>query len=272
MLEILSENKKIIIILFIAAILIIIGVIWIPKKDIELSHYTEISRTERDKMVIKQYGDELKFALFSNDVDFLNSNVVDSYLVFNHINKTDYYNWLVNNNIITTNVKFGQTTKYEYDMQNIYSIEATLNGDSQRINIIEEYPERWKYSFGTFINYTNDEIKKQYDEYGVTIDSIYQDINYIKLNISLNVAKKDGKYLDISKSDSIKLVTNNTTSIIMATNDYTSETNIINGREYVTIECIFNISISDQDNIETIKIDAFKINNEEKNIKIDLNL
>lgn len=270
MLEIINENRKIFGFLLVVAIIIIIIIIWIPEKDIKLSKYDKITEEEIDKKAIKQYGDELQFAIYSGDSEFLKNNVVYEYLDYTGLSTIDYYDWLVENNVITSNISLGETTKYEYGNKNIYSIEALLNGIPNRINIIEEYPERWKYTFGTFVNYISSKKERQTNDYGVVINNIYQDINYISFNISLNIVKNYNNYIDLSKSDSIKLIMSSGNSIIMATNDYTSEENIINGRTYITSECIFNLPISDQNNISSIKFDSFVLNGEEKSLEISL--
>ena len=270
--ELLIQNKKIFAILFVIAVIIIIIVIWFPKEDNELSKYREISTLEIDETASKQYGNTLLYQFYSQDIEALTEKISSSYLEYNGISNNEYEAWLYDNNYITTNIKFNNTTKYTYKDVNIYSIDAIFNGSTKKVNIIETYPEKWYYTFDTFIEFQDKSIIEEKENYGAIINTIYQDINYIDFNCSVFVNEKSNYDVNIVRSDSIKLVMEDGSSFIMATNNYTSEHNIINGKKYYNINCLFNIPIDYQAEIEKIIFNTFEINNDTEIIEIDLNL
>lgn len=272
MLDIIIENKKIFFVLLIIILIITIVIIWIPEDDIRVGKYKELKQEEIDKKAIKQYGDEMQLALYTNDVDFLKKKVSSNYLKYIGLDYSEFNNWLKENSIVTASIVLGQTIKYKYGDVNIYSIGARLDGKNQTINIIETSPEKWNYTFDTFYDYRNIAIRKDYASYGVMINSIYQDMNYIKFDVKLYVENDTDNNVVLSKSDSIKLVMEDNSSFIMATNNNTSESIVADGRKYTSLECLFNIPLENQINIDKIVFNVFNVDDVEKNIKIDLDL
>ena len=264
--EFINENRKIFTILFIIAIIIIIAILWFPEKDIELSHYNDLSSTEIDQKVSKQYGDELLYSFYSQNISSLIENISSEYLEYNGISNQNYENWLSENEYLTMNIKFNSTTKYEYENINIYSIDAIFNGNSRKVNIIETYPEQWYYTFDTFVFFRNNVLKNEKENYGAIINSIYQDLNYIEFDCSIYINMENYDTIDFTKSDSIKLVMNDGTSVIMATNNALVNELIKDNIEYFNTKCVFNIPINLQKEIDSI---VFYIN---ANTYIEFNL
>ena len=99
--ELIIENKKLFITLFVIVVVIMLIVLWSPEKDIELSHYEGLSEEQVDNIAIKQYGDEIKLAMYSQDEEFLNDRVSEEYLKYIEVDKSNYTKWLENNNLFT---------------------------------------------------------------------------------------------------------------------------------------------------------------------------
>lgn len=272
MLEYLIEHKKTINILLIISIIIIVAVIWWPEDDIELSYYNVLSEEDIDSSVTQEYGNELFEALYLGDMKLLNEKKSDEYLEYNAIQTGYYESWLRENGIFSNNITFNATKKYNYGDTVIYSVDATFSGNSKRINIIETYPEQWYYTFDTFVSFKDILRTVETEEYGATVNSIYQDLNYIQFDCSVFVNEKDKITLDISKSDSVKLIMKDKSSFIMATNNFSSESTLINGKEYINLKCIFNVPITSQSNISSVVFNTFNINNEVESLKINVSL
>lgn len=270
--EILVQNKKIFTILFVIAVIIIIFIIWFPKKDNELSKYKELSILEIDEIASKQYGNTLLYQFYSQDIENLREKISSDYLEYNGISKNQYESWLNENKMLTANIKFNNTTKYTYKNINIYAIDAIFDGNTRKVNIIETYPEKWYYTFDTFIEFHKKAIIEEKENYGAIVNSIYQDINYIDFNCSVFINEKSNYDVNLTRSDSVKLIMKDGSSFVMATNNYTSEYTIINGKKYYNIKCLFNVPIDYQSEIERMIFYTFEINNDTEIIEIDLNL
>ncbi len=266
--NILKENKKIFVLLLVISVIIVLCVIWLPKKDVELSHYKQFSDEEIDAKVSKEYGNDLLYSFYSQNEEYLTNKVLQSFLEFNNISKNDYFNWLKNNGFDTYNIKFGKTTKHTYKSTNIYSISCNFGDVNKNINIIETAPENWHYTIGSFVDFYNVPIKENGDSCGVIVNSIYQDLEYVELDCSLYVDDNDYSIIDVTQSDSVILTLSDKSSIIMATNNINFDEHILDNKKYIEFKCIFNIPIDLQDTITLIKFNTFSIN--EKDISINI--
>ena len=56
------SNKKIFVLLLVISVIIVLCAIWLPKKDVELSHYKQFSDEEIDAKVSKEYGNDLLYS------------------------------------------------------------------------------------------------------------------------------------------------------------------------------------------------------------------
>lgn len=269
--NIFNENKKLFIFLFIVAVIIIICVIWLPDKDIALSHYTELKENDVDERVSKQYGNDLLYLFYAQDTDVLSSKVLPNFLEYLGISKTDYSSWLKANGFNTYNIKFGSTVKHTYNGTNIYSISTIFEGVEKDINIIEKAPEEWYYTIGTFVDFDSSVIKQEKYTCGVVINSIYQDLEYIELDCSMYVDNNGYDTIDITNVDAVKLNLSNKSSFIMATNNVNSDEFVLNNKKYVNFKCIFNIPIDSQDTISSIDFNGFYVDGEDVSINVEWN-
>ena len=266
--DIIKENKKIIILLLVILFIIILFVIWFPEKNVELSNYNEFSEQEVDARVSKLYGDELLYSFYANDNEKLVSKVSSDFLKYIDVTEDDYSNWLNSNGFNTTNVKFNKTTKHAYNDTTIYTIDCIFDEENKKINIIELYPEQWCYTIGTFIDFYNLAIEEKKDNYGAIINSIYQDLEYVQLDCSLYVDNNSQNHIDVTKSDSVKLNLSNKKSFIMATNNINFEEKIVDNKKYVNFKCIFNLPIDSQSTITSISFSGFSINGQDVSLDI----
>lgn len=269
--NVIQENKKIFILLFIVAIIIIVCILWLPEKDIELSHYEVLTDTDVDERVSKQYGNDLLYMFYSQDNDALSAKVMPSFLEYLDISKSNYSNWLKANGFDTYSIKFGNTTKHSYDNINIYSISTIFDGVEKKINIIEKEPENWYYTIGTFVDFDSSVIKQEKYTCGVIVNSIYQDLEYVELDCSMYVDDNGYDTIDITDVDSVKLNLTDKSSFIMATNNVNSDEFVLNNKKYVNFKCIFNIPIDYQDTISSIDFNGFYVDGEDVSINVNWN-
>jgi len=267
--EVFRENKKIILVIFFIVSILVIFLVFF-REESNGNKYKKFEKSEVEEFFAKEYFNKLQIALSINDKSFLTSKVNLEYLSYLDFNNSDFSKMLEEREFCTNNIQVLESRKTEYGANNIYMYDVLLNNTLNRINIIESYPEQWTYTLDTFIGFDSKAIVKEKNGYGVVINSIYQDINYIVFDCSLYVEENESNNINTALSDGIKLVMQDRSSLIMATNNYTSECSIINGRKYVNLKCIFNVPISSQYNINSIVFDSFYVHNDNKSVEVIL--
>lgn len=244
---------------------------WLPEEDIILSHYTELTDLDVDEIVTKQYGNDLLYAFYTKDKESLTAKVLPSFLEYVDVDSSDYFNWIMSEGFDTYSIKFGDTKKLTYNNTNIYSISTTFAGVQKNINIIEKSPENWYYTIGTFVDYDTTTIEKKQNSYGVIINSIYQDLEYIELDCALHVDNNGYDYINIVRADSIKLTLSDKSSFIMATNNVNFDEFTVGNDKYVKFKCIFNIPVEYQSSISSIDFNTFYVDGENASISVNWN-
>ncbi|MEG1142713.1 MAG: hypothetical protein RSE41_09790 [Clostridia bacterium] len=192
----LKDDPKLQSIIIIAGTAIIIAlsilfliIIWIPKDNknnetvLNTGEYTNITLQTDD--VLKRYVTNINNVFSAGDNDFIAKYIDKEYLNFIGIKDNNVKDFLINKGIIGKLLKYGN---YKVDENirfgKIYAIDVETydNSFSDKMYIIEKYPNDYKITFDNFIGYKK--VEKNYTNEGLTL--IIHDVKELTNKITFN--------------------------------------------------------------------------------------
>lgn len=257
LLESLFVNKKNFRILVIVYIIVVIGVlvwIWFPKSTTELAKYEPYNEEQKCQEMINYYANMLNDIKIYCSAKEYESYINQNYLYRNNISVDEAINMLKSTDQSFT-VKNYKLYKYGDDF--IYSISLPSGKDKLDVNIVEKsYPYNFYITYGTFVEYS--EIPKYGSLEGASIKivSTYNDLNYVEYELEITNNQESDFTVDLSNADYVYLELSDGNKVRLNLVKSTQGKLKIASDETERIKLVFDISISNQD-----KINSFNLNN-----------
>lgn len=264
--EFIEKNPKIVAmfsVIYIIVVIVILSLIWKDDKKIpnEFS-YTNISEEQADIIGHKKYVEELIEAFQLEDMDILLGKLSSNYKEY--VGEYEF-----NDLVLKQNIKVNEVKKYTDRTTNIYSANISFGDKTRQINIVENYPNSYEYTFDDFYSYKK--INTKYSSSGIEIDinSAYRQINQLELNVLLKNNSEGILKFNMSQSSNVQAVLDDGKVIYISnvSNDNDSElkTNTSSNKKLV-----FNMSLDTQSQIVKIRFLNVDVNGTKKDIDIKL--
>ena len=267
-----SENinyKKLFILLYITAIIVIILVVWKPtiKKNIE--KYKKLDQKDVDTMASEKYINKYIGSISEKNIDYLYNKLSEEYIMYNHLTEEKFTD-IFENEIFSNDIKVSNVKKYDYNNSKIYRVAFRNNGKESTINIIEEEPNKWEWTMNDFYNFEITDYSVSIQDIEIKIDSVLQYMD--KLEITCYVENNTDKIIDMNLQDidSVMLQLENNEIVRVSNAQIDNSTSLVNPHTMSSRTFIFDIDITNQADINKIILDNIEINNEKTNAIINL--
>lgn len=267
-----SENisyKRVFILLYIIAIIIIILVVWKPtiKKDIE--KYTKLDEENVDTIASEKYINKYINSISQRDINYLYDKLSEGYIKYNQLTKEKFTN-IFENELYSNNLTIKSVKKYDYSDVKIYRVVLSINNNEKAINIIEREPNKWEWTMDDFYDFKVTNYATDIDGIKIIIDSVLQFMD--KLELTCYVENNSNKILDMQLEDldSVKLQLEDMKIINVSNLQVDKSLSISNPNTMSSRTFIFDIDITNQADINRIILDNLEINDEKTNAIINL--
>lgn len=255
LLESLFVNKKNFKILVAIYIVVIIGVlvwIWFPKNTFELAKYESYDEEQKCQEMVSYYANVLNdIKIYCSAKDYENY-ISQDYLYRNNISIDEATNMLksTDQSFTVKNYKL-----YKYGNNFIYSISLPRGSSKLDVNIIEKnYPYNFYITYGTFIEYSEIPKYGSLDGASIRIISTYSDLNYIEYELEITNRQENDLTVDLSNADYVYLELSDGNSMRLNLVKSTQGKLKINSNDTEKIKLVFDIGISNQDKISSLKL------------------
>ncbi len=269
-----QENMKIIVVFGIIYLIIIIAIlsfIWSPdKKAPEFANYTMVGSEGSDKLAVKKYTDEIVEGYQLKDSTFLYEKTADGY--WNYTGETSQELIKQMNKLDTENVKIGSAKKYISGNTNVYVLDISFGSETKKLNLIEDYPGNYKYSLGTFYKYITNSKNNEINSVGYFVKSIYQDMNYIELNLEIYNNNKESVSVKMQSPSDVELNLSDGKSISVSNTSVSSGDEEIKSGSKMNKKILFNMPLEQQAKIESISLNSVYINKILGNVNFKIEL
>ena len=271
-LEIFQKNKVLFIILYAIILVTLILIIWWPKKSnaSELAKYDSIDLQQAYSNTAQKYVNNLtaKFRLFGQQsiTDLLDS-------------KMSYYYGKTKKQLVSELESAGYFNSNMYmTCSNILEVEDEVifvtrlhSGDNYRnLNIIESSPNEYRLTLDTSYKYTQPYDEILASDALLTVESIYQDINYIEYNVTVENTSDEVITVSLDRtSDIYLLMADGSTYGLSNVESEVEDIKLIKGSSF-SRKLIFNVPVTAQKNITHIVLSSVGINGEASVLKYEL--
>lgn len=238
---------------------------------VNIAHYDVMTTDEIDEIASESYIHQFLEHVENKNYDILYSKLSNGYILYNNLEYKDFVNKidkeLGNNSLSITNIN-----KSTFDTNVIYSYSLKIGGNDKILNIVEEKPNVWSYSFDNLYNYKTTNYSNEYNDIFVMIDSVYQDVEYIKLTCYINNRSNIELDINSEKISSIQLVLDSGEKINMATTYIDESTSIVRPNTMSSRTFEFDIGLDYQSKIDYVIFNNFEVDGNIIDFKVDVYL
>ena len=268
-----KENNKtniLFTIIYICVIALILFLIWGPKRVDKINKYNIISKEEVLVKSSEEYINELLKNISINNTEWLYDKLDDNYKTYRGIT-IEKLKEKLNNDFYGKNTSVKTINYYKYNNTYVYKYIIHSGTEEKQINIIEDYPGNWTFTFDSHFRMRNSKIQDITGSVKVLIGDIYQDMEYIKMGIViLNDGESDIE-VGVNSLDSIELCLDDGTIYFLENVSADSNT-FLNAGASMNKYVVFNVPLNEQDRIEKMILRNVIINGEKTNIEINVEL
>lgn len=277
--DLISKNMKTLIIFAVIYVVIIIAVlvyIWSPKKqNFNISKYDVYTEQQIEDRVKTLYCGEISNDLITRNSDNLYNLMSKDFLTKNNLSKDNFYDYMINNLYFTSNnVAAGKYTVSKDGNNYIYSIEFQIGIVYKIINIIEEKPYVYTITFGD--EYTNN-ITSISKSGKVVSNGIIFDYEITKnlvnnLYITFNITNVENEKVEVDFSDvtKVQVITSDSEYKLSNIEIYGNNDNVLTKDSSISKSLVFDIPLSEQSKITTIRFNDVKVNGTVMNIAVNI--
>lgn len=272
--DFIQKNIRLIIlfgILYILTIIILLYFIWNPNKDElpEFASYTEITQSQVDKKVMKQYMDNLILAYSTYDIDYLFDICEDNFLKQEIGDIKAYQKYLEEEGMFTTDIHVNSVTKYVEGTNVVYAFNVSFQGIEKRINIIETYGENIQITYGEYYSKKDIEKKVESGDVQYNIKKIYRNINSLEMILEISNGSSEDVFIPCENSTNVRLILENNNVLVLNNIKTYGEDKVLSAGNTIEKKLIFNISLDKQTEIQKLELLNIKIGEKNQKISID---
>lgn len=257
--------------LLVAAFIVIIIIVWIPKdKKIEFLSFDEYTDNDAYEKYEKIYSDDIAQMITAQQYNKLYSLLSDDYIKANSLTEDNFYQFLLTKGLVSGTIKTGDYTAYKSGENVVYIIDFIISGKTTKVNVTESKPYDYKLSFGD-ITYEEkiEETKKRVTKgLEFEISRTEKNSEKIQYNIKITNTNENSVELDLLNYNNLLLTKEDgkvTTGVIENNDIFT-----LNSNSSVTTNVTFNIPASEQAKITGFKFKKVKIDGKTESLEISI--
>lgn len=257
--------------LLVAAFIIIIIIVWVPKdKKIEFLNFGEYTENDAYEKYEKIYSDDIAQMITAQQYNKLYSLLSDDYIKANSLTEDNFYQFLLTKGLVSSTIKTGDYTAYKSGENVVYIIDFIISGKTIKVNLTESKPYDYKLSFGD-ITYEEkiEETKKRITKgLEFEISRTEKSSEKIQYNIKITNTNENSVELDLLNYNNLLLTKEDgkvTTGVIENNDIFT-----LNNNSSITTNVTFNIPASEQAKITGLKFKKVKIDGKTESLEISI--
>lgn len=271
-LEIFQKNKKLFIALYIIIVLLVCLFIWWPKSDKvpDLAKYEPVKVQEVYENNAQKYVNNLtaKFRLFGQESI---KELLDSKMTY-HYSKTrsELVEELELQGYFDSNMYMTCSNILALGDDVIYVTKLYSGQNYRNLNIIESAPNEYKLTLDTSYKYSHPYSKYTSNNVTMTMESIYQDMNYISYQVELKNESDNIVTISFDRASDIYVLMEDGSTYGLSNLESEFEDLKLTSGSKLNKQLIFNVPVKMQNNISAIVFDSVGINGNAKTLQYDI--
>ena len=271
-LEIIQKNRILFIILYVLIVIAAILIIWWPKsgKVSELARYDKIDMEQIYQSNAQKYINNLtaKFRLFGQQSI---ENLLDANLTY-HYEKTrnQVIGDLETDGYFDSNMYMTCSDIFEVGTDVIFVTKLHSGNNYRSLNIIETSPNEYKLTLDNSYKYIQKNEMFSANGIDLVIETVYQDMDYIEYEIQLRNSSQSDVAISLDRANDVLLVMEDGTSYGLTNVESEVEDFYLKPGSTFNRKLIFNVPVSAQSNISSIKFSSAGMNGKAINLQYNI--
>lgn len=272
MFEIIGNNKKSLIFVIIAYVIIsiiVIVAIWWPKAK-DYATYPKFDMDSKKTEQAQGYINTLSNMLKNGRKDEMKSLISSGYIAYTGKSAESIVSELESQGFFSSSVTVSGMSVYTDGNTYVYTTTAYAGYNSKAINIIERYPYKYEIVFDDFYSYDNLNLVTNTNNIVFTIGNVYRNLKYIEFNISIENLNDVYARFDFNSIAGVQAVLEDGTKYSLS--------NLISEEAYTNIESnmtlkknlVFEIPAQLQEGIKYILFNGVSIRFSDIDIKVNV--